>query len=73
MQVICFYHKNYEFHHVSLKTSVDLSDRPVITSKKSSVICDFENFVLHLRIKPMNVFTTKSYKVNAAIDFKQPV
>lgn len=73
VQVVCFYQKEYELKEVKIKSSQSLGRVEKIEHKKSSVILTLAKLELHLRIKPMNLFTTKAYKINSAVNFRQQV
>ena len=70
LQVICFYKNNYELSRIFIKKQMRLPEEFSWDHKKSTIVFGFDQIDLHLRIKPMNVFTTKSYKINAAVDFR---
>lgn len=68
VQVTCFYSDEYSLAGVSMKQGLNLKGDFTCKHKKSSVIFQFDKITIFLRIKPMNLFTTKAYKVNASIE-----
>lgn len=73
MQVHCF-HQNTKLKSVDIKTYKELfsGDPAEITLKDlkenaGSFDIAFKKFVLQIRVKPMNKFTTAAYKVNCSI------
>lgn len=73
IQVSCF-HQNYQLKEISIVGFEDLftgnPDEIQISSEilgNSSIEIHFLAFVLQLRVKPMNKFTTKAYKINCSI------
>lgn len=76
IQVQCF-HKNTQLKEILIKTQSDLfsNDPNEITVKElnvgaSSFDISFNKFVLQIRVKPMNKFTTAAYKINCSIKIK---
>lgn len=70
VQVVCYYQKEYELKEVKIKSNQNLGKLKNIEHKRSSVILTLDQLELHLRIKPMNLFTTKAYKINSAVNFR---
>ena len=76
IQVQCF-HKNTQLKEILIKSHDDLfsNDPDEITVKElndgaSSFDINFKKFVLQIRVKPMNKFTTAAYKINCSIKIK---
>ena len=76
IQVHCF-HQNAQLKEILIKTHSDLfsGDASEITLKElspgvGSFDISFKKFVLQIRVKPMNKFTTAAYKINCSIKMK---
>ncbi|MAZ49710.1 MAG: hypothetical protein CME65_14205 [Halobacteriovoraceae bacterium] len=69
VQVTCFYIDDYLLAGVSVKEELSFEGRFTCKQNKSSVVFQFDRLTVLLRIKPMNLFTSKAYKVNASIEF----
>ncbi|MBC7714202.1 MAG: hypothetical protein H7177_12735 [Rhizobacter sp.] len=76
IQVSCF-HQNALLKDILIKTQSDLfaGNPDEITLKEltpgvGSFDIVFEKFVLQIRVKPMNKFTTAAYKINCSIKMK---
>ena len=76
IQVSCF-HQNKELKDILIKTHSDLfsGDHNEIVVKElspgvASFDISFKKFVLQIRVKPMNKFTTAAYKINCSIKMK---
>lgn len=76
IQVHCF-HQNDQLKDILIKTHADLflNDPHEIEVKElstgaSSFDISFKKFVLQIRVKPMNKFTTAAYKINCSIKMK---
>ena len=76
IQVSCF-HQNSNLKEIHIKTHNDLftgSPNEIIlrelASGAGSFDVEFEKFVLQIRVKPMNKFTTAAYKINCSIKLK---
>lgn len=76
IQVSCF-HQNALLRDIKIKTQNDMfannsSEISVkdITIGVGSFDIAFEKFVLQIRVKPMNKFTTAAYKINCSIKMK---
>jgi len=76
IQVHCF-HQNALLKDILIKTHSDLfSNDPheivvkELNSGASSFDIAFKKFVLQIRVKPMNKFTTAAYKINCSIKMK---
>ncbi|MBC7428034.1 MAG: hypothetical protein H7336_05450 [Bacteriovorax sp.] len=76
VQVSCF-HQNALLKEILIKTQSDLfaDDPSEITLKElapgvGSFDVVFKKFVLQIRVKPMNKFTTAAYKINCSIKMK---
>jgi hypothetical protein len=76
IQVHCF-HQNAQLKDILIKTHSDLfSNDPFeivvkeLNSGASSFDIAFKKFVLQIRVKPMNKFTTAAYKINCSIKMK---
>lgn len=76
IQVHCF-HQNALLKDILIKTHSDLfSDNSheielkELSSGSASFDISFEKFVLQIRVKPMNKFTTAAYKINCSIKMK---
>lgn len=70
VQVTCFYKANYQLEGVSIYNSLDFGKKLVKNHQKSMVVFEGEFAKVQLRVKPMNVFTTKAFKVNASLSVK---
>jgi hypothetical protein len=76
IQVHCF-HQNAQLKDIVIKTHDDLfANNPneitlrELTDGAASFDIAFEKFVLQIRVKPMNKFTTAAYKINCSIKMK---
>ncbi len=76
VQVSCF-HQNALLKDIQIKTQSDMfaNTASEITVKEltpgvGSFDIAFEKFVLQIRVKPMNKFTTAAYKINCSIKMK---
>ncbi len=76
VQVSCF-HKNDQLKDIQIKTQDDMFSGEAteiivkeLTPKVSSFDISFKKFVLQIRVKPMNKFTTAAYKINCSIKMK---
>jgi hypothetical protein len=79
IQVHCF-HQNAQLKEILIKSQSDLftNDPAEIAVKElsdgaSSFDIAFKKFVLQIRVKPMNKFTTAAYKINCSIKMKGAV
>jgi hypothetical protein len=77
-QIVCF-HQNHEFKNCEITHFKDLECDSnefrllPFKEKSHSLEIEFPKIILQLRIKPMNKFTTASYKVNCSIKKKRLV
>lgn len=76
VQVHCF-HQSSQLKDIVIKTHVDLFandpheiELKELTSGAASFDVVFQKFVLQIRVKPMNKFTTAAYKINCSIKMK---
>ena len=76
IQVHCFHHHSL-LKDIIIKTHSDLfTNDPQeielkdLTSGAASFDISFKKFVLQIRVKPMNKFTTAAYKINCSIKMK---
>lgn len=76
IQVHCF-HQNAQLKDILIKTHSDLFNNDPheiilkeLTLGSASFDIAFEKFVLQIRVKPMNKFTTAAYKINCSIKMK---
>lgn len=74
------FHQNAQLKEILIKSQSDLftNDPAEIAVKElsdgaSSFDIAFKKFVLQIRVKPMNKFTTAAYKINCSIKMKGAV
>jgi hypothetical protein len=76
LNITCFYKKGYSLDGLQVSDLSDFSDQVELIPPKpgnSSFEIKFAKQALQLRIKPMNKFTTPSYKVNCSIRYLKDV
>lgn len=83
LQVTCFHQRqngeNYGLSYVEIKKGKDIlrslenTKLQQLRTGVSSFEIHFDQWCLQLRVKPMNVFTTPSYKMNCSVKMKKDI